>query len=151
MCDAITVYKAIDSVQLYIVNRKQTSTLQYTSLFEFHREAMPTPVQIVNEKGQQLLLLWKAKKIDEILATAYAPDASIVDGDITYKGHVEIKKLFEKPQSSEDVPIPIDTTATSDDCVVQTLKGEYQGSAVVCKITWNKINGDWKITREDWS
>ncbi|CAF3392456.1 unnamed protein product [Rotaria socialis] len=112
---------------------------------------MSTPVQIVNEKAQQLLLLWKSKEIDKILATAYAPDASIVDEGIIYKGHVEIKKLFEQQGNSEDAPIPTDTTAISDDCIIQTLKGEFQGSPVVIKITWNKIGGDWKITHEAWS
>ncbi|CAM4850947.1 unnamed protein product, partial [Rotaria magnacalcarata] len=145
------VYKAIDSVQLYIVNRKQTSALQYTSLFEFHREAMPTPVQIVNEKGQQLLLLWKANKIDELLADGYAQDACVVDHGTSHKGHEEVKKLFEKVIDKSSEYSFVDRTAVSDDCVTQTYKSESEGLISTCKTTWNKINDDWKITLEVWN
>ncbi|CAF4328514.1 unnamed protein product [Rotaria socialis] len=112
---------------------------------------MSTPVQSVLEKGNRLKLLWKSKQIDELLADGYAPDARLVDHGTTHKGHEELKKIFEKFMDEGSDYTIVDTTAVSDDCVTQRYKPECESVISTCTATWNKINGDWKITLEDWN
>ncbi|CAM4748686.1 unnamed protein product [Rotaria magnacalcarata] len=144
------VYKAIDSVQLYIVNRKQTSALQYTSLFEPQRPTMSTPIQIVEEKNKQLHSLWESQQFDELLSTGYTPDASITDGKATYKGHDELKQAFEKLRCLDLQLIAMDTIA-SGDSIKQISTCQRGGAAATCTVTWNKVGADWKITNEHWT
>lgn len=112
---------------------------------------MSTPVEVVTEKCNQLKLLWKSKQIDEFLADGYAQDACVVNDGTSHTGHEELKKLFEKFIEKDCEFTLVDTTAVSDDCVTQTYTPESESEISTCKATWNKVNGDWKITCEEWN
>ena len=112
---------------------------------------MATPVEIVNEKTKEIMSLWESNRVEEFVATAYAPDACFSDKGVLYNGHDEILKGC---QSNQGKPFEIDSTETSapsDDCVIQTMLCTSQGEKREGKLTWHKVNGDWKITREEWN
>jgi len=112
---------------------------------------MSTPTEIINEKTKQIKLLWDSKRMKELVTTSYTTDACLVDNGVSYKGHDEILKACEKLQHvSFDINL-IDTSTLGDDCVVQTGTCEWDGKTRNGKCTWKKINGDWKITNEEWN
>ncbi|CAF4175156.1 unnamed protein product [Rotaria sordida] len=111
---------------------------------------MTTPADIVNEKLKQVMLLWNSKRMKEILTKFYAPDVyALVDG-ISYNGHDEILNACEKMPEVKIEMTPVNTSSPSDDCVIQKCACKWDGKDRKCKMTWKKIDGDWKVTREEW-
>ena len=112
---------------------------------------MATPIEIVKEKSKEILSLWESNRLEELVVTSYAPDACLSDKGVLYNGHDEILKGCQNFQGK---PFEIDSTETSapsDDCVTQTIVCTWGGEKREGKVTWQQVNGDWKITREEWN
>ena len=112
---------------------------------------MATPVEIINEKTKAMKSLWESNRMEELVSTLYAPDAYISDRSVLYNGHDEILKACKIFQGTPFEINSAETSSPTDDCVTQTLAGTWEGNKREGKITWNNVNGDWKITREEWN
>ncbi|CAF2525858.1 unnamed protein product [Rotaria sp. Silwood2] len=112
---------------------------------------MATPVEIVKEKSKEIMVLWTSKRMKELVTTCYASDACVSDNGVFYNGHDEILKACENLQDVKFEMTLVDASSPSDDCVIQTYACKWDGKDRDCKLTWKKIDDDWKITREEWN
>ncbi|CAF2741480.1 unnamed protein product [Rotaria sp. Silwood2] len=111
---------------------------------------MATLVEIIKEKSKQILLLWESKRIEKLLTTLYADDACFLDNGVTYNGHDELLKVFEKIQDIQFEVTSDEVSVVSDDSVIQALQCKWDGADRNGKVTWKKIDNDWKVTCEEW-
>ncbi|CAF1286031.1 unnamed protein product [Rotaria sp. Silwood1] len=111
---------------------------------------MTTPAEIVKEKLKEVVLLWNSKRGKEVVIKFYAPDACVSEGGVSYNGHDEMLNVYEKFQDVKVEMTPVDVSSPSDDCVVQKCACEWNGQDRTCTLTWKKIDGDWKVIREEW-
>ncbi|CAF0948212.1 unnamed protein product [Rotaria sordida] len=112
---------------------------------------MTTPAEIIEKKNKEIMLLWESKRMKELTTKFYAPNACISDAGTSYNGHDEILNACEKWQDYKIEVTPLNTSSPSDDCVIQKCAGKWDGQDREGKVTWKKIDGDWKIVHEEWN
>lgn len=112
---------------------------------------MSTSVEVVQEKSKLCISLWNDSLVSEYIKTAYATDGCMIDHGVTYKGHDEIIRIGEQGKGAKMDVISSNLSAMSDDCVVQMLTCKWGGEECHGKLTWKKIDGDWKITVAEWN
>jgi hypothetical protein len=110
---------------------------------------MATPFEIVNEKFQQLELLWNSKKLRELVSNLYTSDAELFYfGNWHYIDHDQILDDFESSYVPNLHITLLEVIVVSEDYLNSIASYKTDGGRGYYQSIWKKEDNVWKMFRE---